>query len=143
MAAGNNLGRQFHVEDDMLHVGGKPFRLAMPSTFSPDTGLRTWRIPFESGHEMVVGGSFDERGENKPVLGERSVGLIAAASHKPTGTDYAFKGTEKAPLGGDLWDNPEGGTSSNRTWVHIPTANVFHRRVREVSELEGGGRSGR
>lgn len=144
MAAEEHLGPQFHVEDDTLHVGGRPFRMAVPVTESTSQGFRTWKIPFESGHEMVVGGAFDDRGEVRSVLGgSTGPGLLGTVHHVGKPKSLPWRGTEKAPLGGDLWENPEGGTSNDRTFAHMPTAEVFHRRLREVSELEGGGRASR
>lgn len=138
MAAEEHLGPQFHVEGDTLHVGGRPFRMAIPA--SSREGFKVWKVPFESGHEMVVGGGFNEAGENTHAISDDSTGLIGRASHRPTNSEHRFEGTDKAPLGGDIWHHPGGGTSDNREWVNMPTAESFHRRVKEVANLSGGGR---
>jgi len=129
MAAEDHLsGQQFSMENNTLHVEGKPFRMAQHLDSLSHEDWHAWRIPFESGHELQVGGTFDPKtGQNVSYHNDQSFapGLHVHSLHAPSGTRNEM--TSRDP------------SKPKVKMTRVTTGDELRDRIKEAGQLSGGG----
>ena len=138
----------FREENNVLHVGGKPFyfarHLGTDKTMNePPYMWHEWEVPFESGHVVRISNYFNTK-TGKPI-DEATGGTLMSAHHEPTvqngDTHKDILTGGKLPSIGNPslyhWEPPNYTPSSVNTLVEVKTPEEFHQRLNEVESLPG------